>query len=910
MINSKNIFYLLSLFLMMQTSLFGANIQNTSVNTPPKKVYYMGVSHRPSIVDFLYILQNKTHKNKYGRKFQFPRGKVLCGRLYTENLGGGNKQQIHYNFIALNYFNFATGNYKCSYHLRNGKIITARSYIPYWQSLIGGSSNHREVAFNYLDGLYKPDNIDKIYSPEYSRLINRNSANNSFDIYKTAKKLGIYNVGKFKTNDKTITFSQFVVNLITLNSSYVTGVNPFGQIIINPAIKNKLTFINNKKNTEGFFGETISFFEKMFRTHHHNETNQLVLNNLKTFSPIQYFSKKLFGLYYNFMDIAWGSIFQYAGTLFLMFLALYSGGFIALKYGMHKLKHENTRGEFDFPIKERLVSVGMTLMLSFIPFPTGNGTVVIKGEKPVVPQTTIAKEVISYMADVGTKIADYSAGNVMTAYMAYVLSSSDSYSEKNIKTMANRLGQNIRKEKLRSNFFQSVCVDGYPYKKEDFSQMIGVNYSALWQPTKSTTIKQSIFAGNTKQIENSRPTLNYCASLERTIVISNANMKQQKGIVENAIRRMLKSGGNTSSASADFFALTQLESAKRLGWFSVASIPILQVFLKDSNIINFAGAAISESGQNNGIERAELNTGAFAANQSSNKKIAAVGETATHSHSYLHGAMLDVLSEQVYFMMPMFSDVYKTSKDMVWQLANIAQDIPFFKVGSFFTSVFKKLKRLKKRKGGVGKSPLIMSGIVAILAFFIAVVLYKLMIEIVFAAVVSLLIVVKIALYLLDIFVYFFVSPFIVAWQMTINNNTDRLHKYITNGFVLLVVRPSLIVFSTIMFVVALGLIRSIYNMLFDTILSSVSIAEKLMGGFNFHNMHRSIEGSVSALLITANLKGVGSIFIDIISLFIAYKIIMEGDKMMLDRFGYKDENESTHGNQIAEKVQTLAGKI
>jgi len=36
----------------------------------------------------------------------------------------------------------------------------------------------------------------------------------------------------------------------------------------------------------------------------------------------------------------------------------------------------------------------------------------------------------------------------------------------------------------------------------------------------------------------------------------------------------------------------------------------------------------------------------------------------------------------------------------------------------------------------------------------------------------------------------------------------------------------------------------------------------------------------------------------------------MDGDKMILDKFGYKDETESSIGGQVSEKIQQVAGKL
>jgi len=81
-------------------------------------------------------------------------------------------------------------------------------------------------------------------------------------------------------------------------------------------------------------------------------------------------------------------------------------------------------------------------------------------------------------------------------------------------------------------------------------------------------------------------------------------------------------------------------------------------------------------------------------------------------------------------------------------------------------------------------------------SFTLAVIVYKLMIQGIFAAVVTLLAILKIGLYFWDCFMYFFVSPFMVLWQMTVKEKTNRVNAYFVDGFVLFMARPTLMVIS------------------------------------------------------------------------------------------------------------------
>ena len=73
----------------------------------------------------------------------------------------------------------------------------------------------------------------------------------------------------------------------------------------------------------------------------------------------------------------------------------------------------------------------------------------------------------------------------------------------------------------------------------------------------------------------------------------------------------------------------------------------------------------------------------------------------------------------------------------------------------------------------------------------------------IFAAVITLIAILKIGLYFLDCFMYFFVSPFMILWQITIKEKTDRVNSYMVDGFIIYIIKPTLIVSSFFMFIIS-----------------------------------------------------------------------------------------------------------
>jgi len=860
--------------------------------------YFVYNNNTPTQQDFQNIITSRITDQNY-LDFNL-NGKHLCGEIYT--IKDGKKVPVPLSSEFLLNFDFEKGKYSCSYTVKEtGKVYVSNYTVKDWELLVGKYATNIRQAPSLFNGEFFPDNGDRLSSTDFRKNIS------DFSIINKAKDLGIISLNGTYPNGNNIMLSKFVNNLITLNGDYVQGVDSKGEIIVNPEIENKFLSINNKGEQNGFFSTLWQGIKDVVTTGASSERKNFMMEQFQSLSQIQYFDKKLFGLYYNFMSIAWGNIFNYAGTLFLAFLALYLSGNVALKYALHKLKHEDEQGAFEFPIKTRLVSIAMTLMVSFIQFPTGEGSQI--SNETIQAQTSIAKKIISYLGSMGSSVADYSAGAIETIYMQYLLNANRSYGIHHVYSFEKEQEENVMKQKLRVVFFHTACQAEYPvsYKKYgDFSGVADKLESPEWTSEVTDDWYErygSSFFGENGKKNNARVALSLCAKTQKDIVFNNSKLEHDKKIIEDAIKNIdsYKQSGRANIGKV--FALSQLVAVKNMGWYAIASIPVLQVYLKNTDLINTISKMKSSGDGYSSLTEKNLHDMDTELQKDGNnynmERYTRGMEKETMGSSNM---LREMFKYQVYFMMPGFESLYNFSKvfakGAILGVGEVAKMIPMMKEGGVLFKLFNKAKN----NAAVGKANSLMFGVfVSVMAFILAIFLYDLIIKIIFAGVVALLITVKIVFYIIDVFIYYFVSPFVVGWQMTIQSNTDKLHKYISNGFVLLVVKPSLIVFSTMMFVVGMGLMHSIYNMIFDIVYSSIELANSLLGKGDF---------SVTGFLIMANIKGISEIFIDLVGLVLAYKLIMEGDKMILDKFGYRDENENSISTQVSDKIQTLAGKI
>jgi len=862
----------------------------------------------------------------------------VCGQVYKSRIDSSGrfvKGERFKNLVDSNKyktiiedFNPNTGDFKCRYVSKEkfpNDIITVNS-LRGWKSRLKMIELDNNSGLGVVKNAFRSVQNGDIINGDYwipllnqfvaqeSDMLHYKYNRNDFNVRQEAEKLGLWvdegtNISEQK---KAFSLSQFLINLITLNSEVVVGVDGYGNIKLNKDIERRLTILHEQDGDGAGWSDLTKLKDEWLSSGlsglllGKNQNNIARKKYTDANSFMDYFNFKLFGMYYNFMGIAWSNIFAYASMLFLSFMVLYSGSIIGIKYGVHKLD-ENMKGKpFEFPAKIRLISIGAVLVLSFVQFPTGDGVQVHNRDgqlKTIQAQTSIAKIAISYLGNIGTVVADISAGDSMTVYLEYLLKATDSQSYSQIKDNIKEYEKEVALQAVRVAFFSKECISPYEdkmFKKDKSFQGVDSDNIEEWEWDGNKEAKK-LFARGTEEPSVS-PYL--CKKIEKNIAITRKVLKAQQNVIEKNMKNRMQTGGSGQAELSTLFVMTQLQATKSLGWINIASLPILHVFMMGSGILG-DGMGLGKRG---GGQIKSMVLDSTLQNQQKNKK-----QLDDEAKDYLKGQSLNglfntgimddffvwILSKQVYSMLPGFEDTRKgiqtVVKGSMELLIDIISKIPLMKAG--------KAIKIAKKVGGFmsGDSGNAMTVATAtllyIVSFALAVIIYKIMLSAIFGGMVSLLIILKIVLYFVDVFAYFFVSPLIIGWKLTINDRTDRVHRYITSGFVLLMLRPTLIVFSSVMFIIAYEVMLSVYSLSFDMIFSSLEMANDLYD-----------ESYMGSLIMMGAIKGFGEVMILVFGMILAYQIILNGDDMILQKFGYKDDTDNGMANQLGSKIQGIAG--
>lgn len=867
--------------------------------------------------------------------------KSLCGTLYyakkDDNGTRSDKKILEGTNVTLLDISFSSGYYTCMYENKNRGIkrVSSGFNLPHYKEELA-LYNHmgtpvddrnkpktnydkRYDSFYFFEEVFKPDQL------EYYRTIDKEKvASGGYNVFADAERRGLWNVNaENRFNNGGVTLSQFVMGLITFNSSIVKGVDSFGDIIIAEDIKEKMMVLD-RKNSAGMVSAIADT-----TTNYYNAIKQWVLQNKDTdnrykglaenmemFSYEQYFDKKVFGMYYTFMGIAWGNVFAYGAFLFLSIVLGYSASIILTKYGIHKLQSPSSGSEdekpFDFPLKTRLVTIGATLALSFIHFPTGEGVEIV-GKSGVAEkmnaQTSIAKSIISYMGNLGTVIADVSASNTVVVYMDYLLKATNTHSVASIDNIIKETQQEIFEQKLLSTFYINNCTLPYKNRLDKVGSFGSVGANEItnpeWNdinPEWKSSFQRTIFGAENR--EANTISLGLCKSTENKLIAMRELLSTYSRVADMAIEKLtlttsktkVNSIFNTDGTLNDLalFSQTQLSAISSLGWINIASVPLLHVYLSSIDVLEIGKErptmGIGSSAQTRAITNQAMSSAESESDRSQLSK--KMDETNFDAETSIKGAITSLMSYQVYFLLPAFNEVRQGIEKTLDGAVDVAMQV--VGVGKF-ASLFKTLNKFGKKRDGNKSAYAVL---LFVLSFFIAIYIYKLLLKAIFASLITLMVVVKITLYMLEVFKYFFVSPLIVAWQLTINGQTDRVNKFIVDGFVSLMVKPTLIVFSMMMFIIGYEIMNAIYALVFNLVFSAIQLADKFFPD----------TGGLTSMLIISNIKGFGEVMVQILGMLMAYKIIFDGDKMMLSKFGYKDDSDTGVGRELVDKSQALFG--
>ena len=341
-----------------------------------------------------------------------------------------------------------------------------------------------------------------------------------------------------------------------------------------------------------------------------------------------------------------------------------------------------------------------------------------------------------------------------------------------------------------------------------------------------------------------------------------------------------------------------------LGWINSASMPVSYFLLKQANL--FA----DEENQPNLSDRVNASkdmTHSMQNDVSKDNRVGGTLQSAGDSVSLgLGKAFSWPVKYSIYFMAPGFADIHKFIKEMLYNIFAKDEKGRYSKASSNTQrKVIAKILKLLNKANGLSLAFDLATSKPALftLATALSIFIYMFIINIIFMSIIAILILLRIILYFIDLMKYFFVSPFVVIWAVTVNRSYEKVAAFIGQGAVL-TLYPTLIVLSATIFIFAYELMQMLSGMLIGGLIAqletqySVLNSTSINGGDSFAFLdYMKIFTLQESLNLTMML----------VSLFLAYKIIYEGPTWFLALFGYKEGD--THGGQMMREASEKVNK-
>lgn len=529
-------------------------------------------------------------------------------------------------------------------------------------------------------------------------------------------------------------------------------------------------------------------------------------------------------LFYN-MD----KIYDYIVSYIFIFVALFFMGLYASNIGLKKLAKKNTT--FDESWQSKIVIVVFATVIFFVPMKYDNNY-----------SSTLFQNIWKYFIDESTSIADRANNIGMRTYLKSVYNTTGA---NGIESEANLVMLTKQQKHLSKVYLENLklCTNRY-------------SNSLTFQETNLNRINEiEEHAGKGED----NITYKGCRAIEKRYKVANTSFEQLTYMLER-----IKTSYSNTKLKERLDAINNYINirVKEIGWYSAILAPTLKIivslsFLQDDSI----QPSISKS------EEAKINEVSQEKIEKIEKDIKGgqLFENLFSSNLGFQKIMGGVLAQLAYFTIPGANTIYAFSKDLSAKAATIIA----------------KHLAIKGKTSGKVISTLLSNNFLS--SFMLTVLIIKNILFFIPLVMAFIAAAVIILMYIYELIVFSFVSPFIVAFSLTTGQSKKIIDFLITA--VTIFVKPTIIVISIYL------------SLFFYTVFSEVFL---LLADEQFYLSLLSSESFVSEMFFYF-IKEILFIFSIFGSIFIMWKIITQMSDFVFKIIGIdKLHNSTNFGSQAS----------
>ena len=178
------------------------------------------------------------------------------------------------------------------------------------------------------------------------------------------------------------------------------------------------------------------------------------------------------------------------------------------------------------------------------------------------------------------------------------------------------------------------------------------------------------------------------------------------------------------------------------------------------------------------------------------------------------------------------------------------------------------------------------------ISYFVAMAIWKSGFILVFLSAIAMIIGFKIVLYMINVMVHFFISPFIVMWVFATSpdGGAAKIKNYLRDTLIYMMY-PTIIVIGVFMFIFAYELFYSIYGFITSMLIEGQTRAVELgiIAGDDNKTSTTDISKREMASLAIFALRDITEILIDLLSVYVAILTINKFPELVLKMMGVND---------------------
>ena len=780
---------------------------------------------------------------------------------------------------------------------------------------------------NDLNEFYNRANAEKngakgyLYNLELTNVTNpKEELKNS---YKTFVQPYMPNGGGDERN--TSTFSRFVTGLVTLDDEIIIGYNEQDG---KPMLAKKWT------DAIGTATDLMKELKKSTSADNNNSyTIDTERNSIGTWVDI--FGQKIWGFYYNLqrrLDLGYDII---STQLLFIMMVFFSIGMSVRGGARYITNRENGHSSGEVKINEAsimktlgILAVVFTFYIS-VPYssasssktdPDGTKYSHFDGNNDMSTNSSLSKVLIRKAmkegATFGTMISDLGTD----AFLRYTvhkqgLNNGLKESDNVIRSIMSMAYYFPAYEIVNECRFQTGLTDDRLFSSSG-NMAISADFA---KESKSPT------ANGKYQFYKDNKIIMISDALCRKMVTQTADKLDKISSDMQSLLAMIKKDMFLRMNATSSLVRNHITLQKELGWMNIASIPYTYFMMKHQHLfyetsINYADI---KSKSNNYANNIGLRSGQDSIQSTlwmknitdTQAKLKAAKAAGGHVKEYTRLAVYNFLpgfssirNEVLQRIQSLFSDILrmkqkydkKTAKSSNEYLSVFAERLGEMVATSSkyygqITDLYdiNKLQKELINAAGTGQGtgdPIQLHQLFVKVSYLVAMGIWKSGFILVFLSAIAMIIGLKIVLYVVNVMVHFFISPFIVIWAFATSpdGGAAKIKNYLRDTLIYMTY-PTIIVIGVFMFIFAYELFYNIYGFITAMLIEGQTLAvENALAAVNGTPSYKAKDGEMSYLAIYA-LRDITEILIDLLSVYVAFLTINKFPELVLKMIGVGD---------------------